>query len=100
MICPKCKELSLKSSISVGASYTTAMYCPPYYDEQGVFHSHDMNTNTTHYSCSNGHHFYISNIGRCLGCDFGKDNERITVLEDVTSSKTITFDSDGNLIFK
>jgi len=60
MICPKCKELGLKSKVFVGMSTSTLMYFAPYYDyydEDGNYHYDDPNIHTTGYSCSNGHKF-------------------------------------------
>jgi hypothetical protein len=48
-----------------GMSTTTLMYCPPFYDEQGRYHHHDLNTTTTGYRCSNGHEWTESNQPKC-----------------------------------
>jgi hypothetical protein len=55
MICPQCKAEGKKSHVYPGHSTSTLMYCPPFYDEEGRYHNHDMNTHTTYYRCSNGH---------------------------------------------
>jgi hypothetical protein len=34
---------------------TTAVHCPPFYDEQGRLHHHDTNRQTRSFRCSNGH---------------------------------------------
>ncbi len=73
MICPECKEQGLKSTVhGGGAGMTTLKYCPPYYDEDGKFHSHDSNITTSNWSCSNGHRFTIKSSGSCW-CGWGKD---------------------------
>ena len=46
-------------NIPVGISSVTAMYCQPYYDENGVYKCDDRNTTTTEYTCSNGHMFTV-----------------------------------------
>jgi RNA polymerase subunit RPABC4/transcription elongation factor Spt4 len=79
MKCPVCVEKNLKSNVYVGMSTSTAMYCAPYYDEDGKYHSHDGNTHTTSYSCSNGHTWAESNTGTCPSCDFGKDSHSIKI---------------------
>ena len=53
MICPECKKEGKKSIVYPGYGSTTLMYCQPFYDENGKYHHHDMNTTTTPYSCSN-----------------------------------------------
>jgi hypothetical protein len=54
MICPQCREAGKKSRVYVGGNYTTCMYSPPFYDEEGRYHNHDPNSTTTDYTCSNG----------------------------------------------
>ncbi len=55
MICEECKSEVLKSKVYEGITTCTDMYCQPYYDENGKYHHHDLNTSTTFYTCSNGH---------------------------------------------
>lgn len=55
MICPECQKQGLRSRVTPGPIVTTLMYCPPFYDEDGKYHSHDANSSSTSYSCSNGH---------------------------------------------
>lgn len=80
MKCPACIEKELKSRVYVGMSTSTLMYCTPYYDEDGEYHSHDSNTHATNYSCSNGHDWIESSTGICPSCDFGKNSKQIRVL--------------------
>lgn len=49
----------LPSAIHVGMSSTTLMSGSSFYDGQGRFHSHDPNTSTTNYTCSNGHSWNV-----------------------------------------
>ncbi len=55
MKCQECISEAKKSQVRIGASTSTLMGYQPYYDEDGVFHSHDSNWNVTSYSCSRGH---------------------------------------------
>jgi len=45
--CPECGSLSLEG----GTCTVTAMWCPPFSDEQGNWHTHDYNTEMCHYTC-------------------------------------------------
>lgn len=83
MKCPVCVEKGLKSSVYPGFGSCTAMYCAPYYDEDGKYHHHDMNTSTFSYSCSRGHTWTISSSGKCPSCDFGSNSERVSITNDV-----------------
>lgn len=55
--CPVCLATGQKSTISIGACMTTAMWCGNgYYDEDGNFHApKECNKSTCDYTCSNGH---------------------------------------------
>lgn len=59
--CPLCLKAGGESRVYAGASTSTLMYSPPYYDEKGVFHQNDPNTHTTEYTCSKGHSFTVVN---------------------------------------
>lgn len=65
MKCPECVKNNQKSIMSVGTSMTTLMYSAPFYDEEGRYHSHNPNTTTTEYSCSNGHRWRESVKPKC-----------------------------------
>jgi len=71
MICQQCKDEDKKSNVYEGYGTVTAMYCPPYYDEEGKKHHHDLNTWTINYSCSNGHDWSVKSSGQCW-CGWGK----------------------------
>ena len=43
MICPICKFKKIKSIVKPHGGSSTAMYCSPYYDENGNYHNHDLN---------------------------------------------------------
>ncbi len=79
MICPKCKEEGRKSFITIGMGFTTCMFSQPFYDESGVYHSHDSNKHTKNYTCSNNHKITISSTGKCPNCSWGHDSEKVTV---------------------
>lgn len=79
MKCPVCVKKGLKSCVTVGYSTSTAMWCPAYYNEDGKYHDHDMNTRSTSYSCSYGHTWSVSSHRSCPSCDFGQDSEEITI---------------------
>ena len=65
MKCPECVAEGKKSRVTVGMGYQTAMYCAPFYDEEGRFHNHDPNATTTGYTCSNGHRWQETTRSRC-----------------------------------
>jgi len=93
MICPKCKELNQKSMVRPGWGSVTSMYCPPYYDEDGKYHHHDMNIHRYSYSCSQGHSLIVVPSSKCPSCDFGEE-EKITIKEYVKDTPTL----DGSLL--
>jgi len=65
-VCVECKKLGEKSSIYANGSSSTLMSGgPPYWDEDGIYHSHDPNTITSAYSCSKGHAFTIKSRSSC-----------------------------------
>lgn len=72
MICPECKKEGKKSRVCPGVSMVTAMWCPPFYDEDGKYHHHDANITTTNYKCSNGHTWTERLSGLCW-CGWGKE---------------------------
>lgn len=98
MICPKCKELGQKSTITVGAGMVTCAYYPPYYDEEGVYHHHDGNNHTYSYTCSNNHRMVVTSSGKCPNCDWGHGSEKITV-EDI-KTQVLNLNGIGTLILK
>ncbi len=65
MKCPQCVKEGKRSTVTPGFSSTTAMYCAPYYDEDGKHHHHDLNMTTTGYACSNGHEWTEGKRGSC-----------------------------------
>lgn len=60
IICEKCKNEGLKSTIQAPMYGTTTLlaYSPGYYDEDGIYHPNKNPNRTTYtYTCSNGHTF-------------------------------------------
>jgi hypothetical protein len=71
MKCPECINEGKKSKVFPGMCTVTAMYCAPFYDEDGKYHHHDSNITTTAYSCSEGHDWSDHYQGQCGSCDWG-----------------------------
>jgi hypothetical protein len=65
MICNQCKKEGLTSKIYRGECKTTAMYYPPFYDENGIQHTHDNNVKTINYACSNNHKWVEQRYNTC-----------------------------------
>jgi len=64
----KCKECEAQGEVSrvyPGQATVTAMYCAPFYDEEGRLHSHDSNIHTTSYHCNKGHKWTVKSKGKC-----------------------------------
>ena len=70
MICSQCKKEGKKSKVYPGVGMVTAMYCPPFYDEDGRFHNHDGNITTQEYACSNGHK-WAAEVSSSCWCGWG-----------------------------
>jgi hypothetical protein len=73
MKCPKCVELGLKSRLNGdGFGLSTDMGALRYWDEEGRHHTHDPNSHSTHYWCSNGHNIsiYRKDSCECWGCEY------------------------------
>lgn len=82
MKCPKCVVEGKKSYVFEDGGWTTLVYCAPYYDEEGEYHVHDMNTSTWNFHCSEGHSWAESSGHQCPNpkCDWGKGDEVVYVL--------------------
>lgn len=78
MKCPECVKEGKKSRVTPSGGPVTAMYCAPYYDEDGAYHHHDRNLSTTNYSCSNGHQWQETNpFPKCVSCDWPNVKEKV-----------------------
>lgn len=94
--CPVCQDKNLKSMVYPGHGFSTAMYCQPYYDEDGNYHHHDLNTHSFSYKCSLGHSWKVISGNKCPNCDFGHDDE-IQVINDEEVKPTQTINGMGIL---
>ena len=79
MKCPKCVEEGEKSQVYPGLTSVTCMGYQPYYDEEGKFHRHDPNWHSSSFRCSRGHEWTRSWKAGCGACDYGKDEDQITM---------------------
>jgi hypothetical protein len=82
MKCPVCTEQQLKSNVYPGMSSTTLMWCAPYYDEDGIYHHHDMNRTRSEYSCTQGHAWSVTSHPICPAdnCTFNDGNtDQVTI---------------------
>lgn len=68
VICSECQKQGLTSYVYPGISTSTLMWCQPFYDKDGKYHDHDMNSSSTDYSCSNGHKWSSSSGPRECWC--------------------------------
>ncbi len=84
MKCLTCIEQGMTSQVFPGAGMSTCLGHDPYWDEAGVYHSHDPNWHSTNYRCSAGHTWAVSIRQKCPapGCDFGKDDVKIARKEN------------------
>ena len=81
MKCPVCVENDQISKVWSIGQMTTLMSCHPYYDEDGVYHSHDQNKVARGYLCSNNHRWSVTSVAECPNCDFGKNSEKIKIYD-------------------
>jgi hypothetical protein len=74
MICRACVDAKQLSTITELGCSKTLLSHSNYYDQHGVFHSHDPNRETRGYGCSNGHVWSTSTVRACNapGCPYGK----------------------------
>jgi hypothetical protein len=86
MICQKCQEEGLKSRVQDLGGTSTLLGYSSYYDEDGKRHSHDPNTLTNYYKCSNGHEFYVTSKSRCSNCNYGAGSEKLTFINETTTN--------------
>ncbi len=76
MICEECKKAGQKSRVTCHGGSTTAVYCAPYYDEDGTYHHHDMNIVTSSYECSNGHRWTTQRHPKCPSCNWPDEEKK------------------------
>jgi len=75
VICPYCEKDGKQSLLYVVKGHSEMAQFFPFYDEAGAYHAHDPNLHSTHYECSNSHHFITRAIRRCPSCRYGWDKE-------------------------
>lgn len=80
IICPVCARENQQSRVFSQGTQTTLMGFSPFWNEAGIFHSHDPNTHTTGMRCSRGHSLYAKWLAPCPNCDYGKDEYGIKEL--------------------
>lgn len=59
MICEQCKKEGRKSRVYAGTVSRTLMGRQTFWDEEGIPHVHDPNTEHRSYSCSRGHSWTV-----------------------------------------
>lgn len=72
MRCAKCVEAGMLSRVYPRGSTSTCMGYQPYYDEAGIYHSHNPNIYTGAWSCSRGHEWTHRSQSPCRaeGCEW------------------------------
>lgn len=66
VICEQCRGQGIASYVTAeGPSVVTAVYRPPFFDENGYRHDHDPNRGTSSLKCSRGHRFTRTSYGSC-----------------------------------
>ncbi len=81
MICPMCASQGLKSKVRLFGTSTTCMAFNTWYDEEGKYHSHDPNWNSTGFECTNKHGGVIKKKNKCPSCSYGSKSEEIKVFD-------------------
>ena len=81
MRCPQCVQEDQTSRCFKGnRTVTTAMAgVQRYWDEAGVYHSHDPNRSTSTFHCSRGHRWTITTRQQCPACSFGKEEPLVKI---------------------
>lgn len=69
MKCPECEKEGKLSKVWVGPESTTLLQVKEFFDENGVYHYHDLNVTTRNFTCSNQHSFIVSGkVAQCPAC--------------------------------
>lgn len=102
MKCPECEKEGKKSCVYIGGTFVTLMSVFSYYDEDGNHHTHNPNTSTTNYSCSNGHKWSDSTEGsiQSSSCPMNLTNytNDATTCSSSSGSLTVTSTKNHNLL--
>ena len=75
MQCPECVKEGKASRVYMGVGARTLMCEERYYDEDGLFHSHNPNGHTQAYYCTQNHNWATTNYDQCPSCNFNKGRE-------------------------
>lgn len=81
VICPKCWENNQTSTVRLGGGRITQRGIESYYDEEGLYHSHDGNVGRGEWSCSNKHKGKYFKYNKCPGCNYGDGNIKLVTDE-------------------
>lgn len=72
MVCPQCVVEEKESRIECrGFGTSTLLGFSSYYDEKGIYHSHDPNKGSYPLRCTNGHNLWLIELPRCPAGDYG-----------------------------
>jgi hypothetical protein len=73
-VCETCVAGDQRYSVTAGSVYTTAMATQQYWDEEGRYHFHNMNTSSQEFYCSNGHRWAEERKNYCSvpGCRYAR----------------------------
>jgi hypothetical protein len=108
MKCSYCLEQNLRSTIHVQGGSTTLMTPTIYWDEDGKSHFHDLNINTSKYSCSNRHCWIVRRRQQCLCCNAVTTFEQVTresdiplvTISGISPNGAIVSELTGNIIYQ
>lgn len=72
MICPECQASGGRSEVRYVpmSEVRTTLPVDRFFDADGDSHTHDPNTYTASYTCSEGHVFEVHGAGACHRCDW------------------------------
>jgi hypothetical protein len=79
MKCQKCIDEGLRSRVYSDGISSKMMGWSTYYDEDGIYHSHNPNGIEKWFRCSEGHRFHIDGKEQCANCEYGGFGEQIFV---------------------
>jgi hypothetical protein len=78
MKCPECEKEGERSCVYDLGGRTTLMGWMPFYDEDGRYHSHDLNETTHSYRCSRGHYWEVTSpppvCAACLAAEHQQES--------------------------
>jgi hypothetical protein len=93
--CPRCEAAGDKSKVFAPyGSVSTLMGHSSYWDEDGVYHSHDPNWHGSEYSCSLRHRWAVRWMSACPAGDYGGEKET-TYLDPLPIPNVYRQDEDG-----